>query len=82
MQLSVPFITVSSLIFKVTQEKEAGQITKAFVALSIVVKIDDMFSSSLPKEIIDNAEWLNKSKKLRIPSIDNHNWGKIGKRIK
>ena len=48
MQMSVPFITVISLIISITQERNAGQITKAFVSLSIVVKIDDMFSSSLP----------------------------------
>jgi hypothetical protein len=59
MQLSVPFITVISLIIKITQENNAGQITKAFVALSIVVKIDDMFSSSLPRDVRENAKRLN-----------------------
>ena len=40
-----------------------------------------MFSPSLPMEIKENAKWLNKQKKLRIPAMDNHNLGKIWERL-
>ena len=32
-------------------------------------------------EIKENAKWLNKQKKLRIPAMDNHNLGKIWERL-
>ena len=51
-QLSVPFLTLGSLMIKVTQESSAGQITKSFVSLSMITKIDDMFSTSFPKEVL------------------------------
>ena len=59
MQLLVPIVTMISYMINVIQQENVSQITKSFVALSIVVKIDDMFSASLPKEILDNAIKLN-----------------------
>ena len=54
-------------------------ITKSFVALSVVIKIDDMFSASLPKDILENSIQLNK-RNLRMPP-DNNTFEKIFKRI-
>ena len=55
MQIVAPSITVISLAVNITQQSALSQITKAYVTLSLVVNIDDMFSPGLPDEVRDNA---------------------------
>ena len=55
MQLIVPMVTVFAQMINIIQQNEVSFITKSFVSLSIVCKIDDMFTPSLPKEVIENA---------------------------
>lgn len=64
MQIIAPIITVIALVVNITQQSALSQITKAYVALSFIVNIDDMFSASLPAELRQNAKILNKNKAL------------------
>ena len=70
-----------SYMINVIQQENVSQITKSFVALSIVVKIDDMFSASLPKEILDNAIKLNEQALIKL-SLDHNTTRQIFSRIK
>ena len=58
-------------MLQVTQEPKIGMITKAFVTLIFVTNIDDLFAQSFPRDILDNAEKLNKAKVLRVGNDDN-----------
>ena len=51
------------------------------MTLSFVTTIDDMFSSSLPAEVRENAKNLNKKKILKIP-MDHNSWKLVFTRIK
>ena len=77
----VPIFTQITLIIDIIQQDTVAQITKSFVALKIVVEIDDMFAKSLPKEILQNAFYLNSQSKLKI-SEDNNTTTKILKRMR
>jgi hypothetical protein len=59
MQMLVPMATQFSQMIHIIQVENTGMITKSFVCLSLVIKIDDMFSASLPKDILDNSIRLN-----------------------
>ena len=74
-------ITVISLVVNITQQSALSQITKAYVTLSLVVNIDDMFSPSLPADVRANASILNKSKTLKL-SEDHNSYSLIFYRMK
>jgi hypothetical protein len=81
MQIITPIMTITSLIINITQQSQLSQITKAFVTLSFVVGIDDMFAPSLPAEIRENAESLNKTGALKL-SKDYNTYSLILQRMK
>ena len=66
MQIVAPLITMASLIIRIIQEQQFSLITKSFVVLGFVVNIDDMFASSIPRDIIENANTLNENNKLKL----------------
>jgi hypothetical protein len=61
MQIMAPICTVLSLVINITQSSALSQIVKAYVTLSFIVSIDDMFSAALPVEVRENAEIINKN---------------------
>ena len=81
MQITTPILTITSLIVNITQQSALSQITKGYVTLSLVVGIDDMFAPTLPADIRENADNLNKSQMLRL-SKDNNSYTLIFGRIK
>ena len=66
-QLFTPILTVVSLVIYITQEGALSQIIKAYVTLSIVTTIDDMFYKALPADI------KNPHQHLIIP-VDQNGW--------
>ena len=81
LQILAPIITVVSLMVNITQQSALSQITKAYVALSFIVNIDDMFSGSLPAEVRENAKILNKSKAIKL-THDYNSFKEIKYRVK
>ena len=80
MQMIVPMATQVALMINIIQQDEVSLITKSFVALRLVVSIDDMFASTLPQEILVNAYKLNSETKLKL-SEDHNTYTKIFKRM-
>ena len=68
-------------MINITQQSALSQITKAYVAMSFIVNIDDMFSGSLPKEVKENAKILNQTKALKL-THDYNSFKEIKYRVK
>lgn len=62
MNIINPIMALFALMITMGQEKKMGSITKSFVTIGFIMNIDNMFASTLPKEIKDNQVALNKKK--------------------
>ena len=77
MKFFAALFTYCALMINVGQEAKPTMILKAYVSLQIVIRLDDMYSSQLPKSFQSNA----KQVKLKIGE-DHNTFKKIWNRLK
>jgi len=63
------------------QEPKLPMVVKTYVALGFLINIDNLFCKTLPPDIQENANKLNKSGLLKI-GIDNNTYEQIWKPLK
>ena len=80
MQLVTPLLTLVAMMVAVGQESKLSMITKDYVVIGFILRIDNMFGGCLPKEMFANARRINKDGGLLIPK-DNNKFKHIFKRF-
>lgn len=82
MQITAPILAAVINMLTLCQEKNMFNMLKQYVAIGLIINLDNFMTQCLPKECLENVERLNKSEVIKMPEDHNSTFKVLKRQFK